>query len=292
MQFAAWPSYERPWDEVLTLARWAESVGFGGFWAADHFLQFGAADDDRGDGEVQECWTVLTAVGAAVPRLRLVSMVSPVTFHHPVVLTKRAVTADHVSGGRVVLAGDALVADPYALWRTVIQRSVTRMMSAPSAFYPLADVACRMGDAGAMRTIMVGGEALLPTRLLEFTRAFGDRLELLNIWGTTETTIWTTSAQLDTTDPRNIIGTPIDGSRVLVLDPWLRPVPVGVWGEIYQDGPQVSLGYRGRPELSATAFVADPFEAPSSTGKKMYRTGDIGRWTRDGLLESLSRRDS
>jgi glutamate racemase len=196
------------------------------------------------------------------------------------------------SGGRVVLAGDALVADPYALWRTVIQRSVTRMMSAPSAFYPLADVACRMGDAGAMRTIMVGGEALLPTRLLEFTRAFGDRLELLNIWGTTETTIWTTSAQLDTTDPRNIIGTPIDGSRVLVLDPWLRPVPVGVWGEIYQDGPQVSLGYRGRPELSATAFVADPFEAPSSTGKKMYRTGDIGRWTRDGVLEYLGRRDT
>ena len=102
MQFAVWPSYDRPWQEALGLARWAEAQGLSGFWYADHFLEFGA-DDARGDGEVHECWTTLTAIGALVPRVRLVSMVSPITFHHPVVLTKRAVTTDRITGGRVVL---------------------------------------------------------------------------------------------------------------------------------------------------------------------------------------------
>lgn len=102
MRFSLWPSNGRPWDETLRLARWAESAGLDGFWYADHLMPFrigGVADP----GDAHECWTILTAVGALVPRLRLVSMVSPVTIHHPVVLAKRAVTADHVSGGRAVL---------------------------------------------------------------------------------------------------------------------------------------------------------------------------------------------
>lgn len=102
MQFAVWPSYDRTWDESLALARWAEANGFSGFWYADHFLEFGP-DESRGEGETYECWTTLTGIGALVPRLRLVSMVSPITIHHPVVLAKRAITADHVSGGRVAL---------------------------------------------------------------------------------------------------------------------------------------------------------------------------------------------
>ena len=102
MKFAVWPSYDRSWDETLTLAKWAADHDMGGFWYADHFLEFGA-DDERGLGHVFECWSVLAAVGAAVPGLRLVSMVSPVTIHHPVVLAKRAITVDHISGGRAVL---------------------------------------------------------------------------------------------------------------------------------------------------------------------------------------------
>ena len=102
MRFSLWPSNGRTWDETLELARWAERSGLDGFWYADHLMPFrigGVADP----GDAHECWTILTAVGALVPRLRLVSMVSPVTIHHPVVLAKRAVTADHVSGGRAVL---------------------------------------------------------------------------------------------------------------------------------------------------------------------------------------------
>ena len=102
MKFAVWPSYDRSWEETLTLATWAAEHDFGGFWYADHILEYGA-DDERGHGPVHECWSVLAAVGAVVPNLRLVSMVSPVTIHHPVVLTKRAITVDHISGGRAVL---------------------------------------------------------------------------------------------------------------------------------------------------------------------------------------------
>lgn len=102
MKFSVWPSYDRTWDETLALATWAESAGFDGFWFADHLMPF-RPDGTPDPGDALECWTVLTAVGALVPRVRLVSMVSPVTIHHPVLLAKRAITADHVSGGRVVL---------------------------------------------------------------------------------------------------------------------------------------------------------------------------------------------
>ena len=100
MQFSVWPSYERSWSETLSLATWAEQSGFLSFWYADHLMSQ-AVDGENGDAH--ECWTVLAAIGALAPRLRLVSMVSPVTIHHPVVLAKRATTVDHISGGRAVL---------------------------------------------------------------------------------------------------------------------------------------------------------------------------------------------
>ncbi len=96
MKFSVWPSYDRTWDETLALARWAEGAGMDGFWFADHLMPF-RADGSPDPGDALECWTVLTAVGAVVPRVRLVSMVSPVTIHHPVLLAKRAITADHSS---------------------------------------------------------------------------------------------------------------------------------------------------------------------------------------------------
>ena len=102
MKFSIWPSYDRPWAEVLALARYAERTGWHALWYADHFMSQ-TDDDSVGDGPAFECWSVLAAVAAAVPRIRLTSMVSPVTIHHPVVLAKRATTVDHISDGRAVL---------------------------------------------------------------------------------------------------------------------------------------------------------------------------------------------
>lgn len=102
MQFSVWPSYDRTWDETLSLAQWAQANDFHSFWYADHLMPH--RDDGTPDpGDALECWTVLAGIGALVPRVRLVSMVSPVTIHHPVLLAKRAATVDQISGGRAVL---------------------------------------------------------------------------------------------------------------------------------------------------------------------------------------------
>ena len=102
MQFSLWPSNARPWDETLELARFAERSGWRGFWYADHLMEH-TADDSAGAGDIHECWSILAAVAASVGRIRLTSMVTPTTIHHPVVIAKRVTTVDHVSGGRVTL---------------------------------------------------------------------------------------------------------------------------------------------------------------------------------------------
>ncbi|MDO8389980.1 MAG: LLM class flavin-dependent oxidoreductase [Actinomycetota bacterium] len=102
MQFSLWPSFDRSWDETLTLARFAEQHGYHSFWFADHLMP-NRPDGTPDPGDTLECWTVLSAIAALVPRVRLVSMVSPVTIHHPVLLAKRATTVSHISGGRAVL---------------------------------------------------------------------------------------------------------------------------------------------------------------------------------------------
>jgi alkanesulfonate monooxygenase SsuD/methylene tetrahydromethanopterin reductase-like flavin-dependent oxidoreductase (luciferase family) len=100
--FSIWPSYERPWAEVADLAAFVEAAGWHGFWYADHFMP-DTDDNSSSDGDTFECWSVLAALAAVTSRVRLTSMVSPVTIHHPVILAKRAVTVDHISGGRVTL---------------------------------------------------------------------------------------------------------------------------------------------------------------------------------------------
>jgi alkanesulfonate monooxygenase SsuD/methylene tetrahydromethanopterin reductase-like flavin-dependent oxidoreductase (luciferase family) len=87
---------------MVDLATYVESAGWHGFWLPDHFMS-NTPDDSPGLEPALDCWTVLAAIAVAVPNLRLTSMVSPVTIHHPVVLTKRVVTVDLISNGRAVL---------------------------------------------------------------------------------------------------------------------------------------------------------------------------------------------
>jgi alkanesulfonate monooxygenase SsuD/methylene tetrahydromethanopterin reductase-like flavin-dependent oxidoreductase (luciferase family) len=101
MKFSLWTSNARPWSEMVDLATYADATGWHSLWYADHFMSQ-TADDTPGSEPALECWTILAAIAATVPRLRLTSMVSPVTIHHPVVLAKRVATLDQISGGRVV----------------------------------------------------------------------------------------------------------------------------------------------------------------------------------------------
>ncbi|HLS75462.1 MAG TPA: amino acid adenylation domain-containing protein [Nocardia sp.] len=135
-----------------------------------------------------------------------------------------------------------------------------------------------------LRGLMVGGEALGP----ELVARWANGRRMLNVYGPTETTIVATmSAPLVAGEPITI-GTPVRGAHAVVLDERLRPVPVGVPGELYLGGPGVAAGYLDRFALTAARFVADPYGEP---GQRMYRTGDVVRWTPERSLVYLGRSD-
>ncbi|MFJ5219342.1 amino acid adenylation domain-containing protein [Streptomyces sp. NPDC088354] len=142
---------------------------------------------------------------------------------------------------------------------------------------------------GGLRLVLSGGEALPATLASRIAKAWD--VPLINLYGPTEVTIhgtcghWDARSEGDSTVP---IGHPVWNTRAFVLDATLRPVPVGVAGELYLSGIQVGRGYLGRPGLTAERFVANPF---SSNGERMYRTGDLVRWHTDGQLEYLGRTD-
>ncbi|WP_078888280.1 non-ribosomal peptide synthetase [Streptomyces sclerotialus] len=137
---------------------------------------------------------------------------------------------------------------------------------------------------GSAEVVVVAGEAC-PAALAE---RFADGRRLLNVYGPTEVTIAATWADSERGDDVSAIGRPLPGYRAYVLDDALRPVPAGVEGELYLGGPAVARGYRGRPGLTATRFLPDPFQGG---GARMYRTGDLVVRRPGGELEYRGRRD-
>ena len=144
----------------------------------------------------------------------------------------------------------------------------------------------------ALRMVVIGGERAAPERVAAWFRCVGSRVRLLNTYGPTETTVVATAAELSGADgrvERVPIGRPLSNTRVYVLDRHAQPVPIGARGELYVGGRSVARGYWNRPELSALAFLPDPYgEEP---GARMYKTGDVVRWRPDGRLEFVGRTD-
>ncbi|MGP4097981.1 amino acid adenylation domain-containing protein [Nonomuraea sp. KM90] len=140
------------------------------------------------------------------------------------------------------------------------------------------------------RLLVLGGEASGWAWARELA-ALG-RCAVVNHYGPTEATVGITTFLVDPAEPAREttlpIGRPLPGARVQVLDERLRPVPVGVIGEIYLGGARLARGYLGKPALTADRFLPDPGGGP---GARMYRTGDLGRWLPDGSLQFLGRRD-
>jgi amino acid adenylation domain-containing protein len=139
-------------------------------------------------------------------------------------------------------------------------------------------------ECPALRVLFVAGE-VCPAELV--TRwARGRRM--INGYGPTETTVWATSADCVPDGRTPAIGRPVANASARILDRHLRPVPVGVPGELSVGGPSVARGYLGRPDLTAARFVPDPWGPP---GARAYRTGDLARWRDDGTIDFLGRLD-
>ncbi|RVW00073.1 amino acid adenylation domain-containing protein, partial [Rhodococcus xishaensis] len=197
-------------------------------------------------------------------------------------------------GGTLVVVSQSLSRSPIQLWELFARTGVTVLNQTPSAFYQFAEsesqCPARVRESLALRVVIFGGEALDPSRLRGWYPGDNPRRPLLvNMYGLTETTVHTSKLELGTDEVHGSpIGAPIGNTRVYVLDGWLRPVPVGVGGELYIAGEQVARGYAGRAGLTAGRFVADPF---GGAGARMYRSGDVVRWTGGGVLEFLGRAD-
>nr|WP_249354685.1 non-ribosomal peptide synthetase [Rhodococcus sp. USK13] len=136
----------------------------------------------------------------------------------------------------------------------------------------------------SVRVLAVAGERFAP----ELANRWTPGRFVFNGYGPTEATIQTTASEALSPDEPVTVGGPGRGVDVIVLDPWLQPVPVGVVGELYAAGPGLARGYHRRPGMTAASFVAHPFGGP---GSRMYRTGDLVRWTEIGRLEYIGRND-
>ena len=182
-------------------------------------------------------------------------------------------------GARIELVSREEAADGMALAARLDACKATVMQATPATWRMLIEAGWQ-GTPGFRA--LCGGEAI--TR--DLAEALVVRVaELWNMYGPTETTIWSTCEQVNPADIT--IGRPIANTTIHILDRHGQPAPVGIAGEICIGGDGVAIGYHGRPELTAEKFVTDPDGGPG----RIYRTGDLGRWRADGRIECLGRLD-
>ncbi|WP_433854473.1 amino acid adenylation domain-containing protein [Streptomyces kronopolitis] len=181
-------------------------------------------------------------------------------------------------GATVHLAPEDVVRDGFALADLIGEAGATVVQATPATW----EMLLHAGWTGRVRRLLCGGEALsaeLADRLL-------DRCdELWNMYGPTETTIWSSAQRIRRGGPVTV-GTPLANTTFRTAGPDGAPVPFGAVGELLIGGDGVARGYRGKPELTAERFVRDP-----ATGERLYRTGDLARWSADGDMVLLGRAD-
>ncbi|MGU3400778.1 amino acid adenylation domain-containing protein [Brucellaceae bacterium D45D] len=196
----------------------------------------------------------------------------------------------YITGAQLVMAPPGAHRDPAALIDLIDDHKVTVLHFVPSmlAIF-LATIQEQNAACPTLRQVFCSGEALARSLARDFTALLD--AELHNLYGPTEAAIDVTYAPARAEQIAGggsvPIGLPVWNTRLRILDHLLRPVPVGVPGELYLGGIQLGQGYLGQPELTATRFVAD-IAVP---GERMYRTGDIARWLANGQVEYLGRTD-
>ncbi len=185
-----------------------------------------------------------------------------------------------IVGGKVVIAERETVADGFKLLKQIETVGATAMQATPAGWRLLLEAGFRAPEKFKM---LCGGEALpreLANRLLDGAG------QLWNMYGPTETTIWSSCTRVAAGNAAITVGGPIGNTQFYVLDHHDQPVPIGVPGQLHIGGDGVARGYYKRPDLTAEKFIANPF-VPG----RMYRTGDLARWLPDGGLQVVGRID-
>lgn len=187
-------------------------------------------------------------------------------------------------GARVILVSREIAANGGELIEQLRISRATVMQATPATWLMLLE----SGWEGSLQLrVLCGGEAL--------TRELANKLTeksacVWNLFGPTETTIWSTAAEMESESGPVVIGRPVDNTEIYILDACLHPVPFGVRGELYIAGDGLARGYQELPDLTAATFMPNPFSGKS--GARMYRAGDTARFLEGGKLEYIGRIDN
>jgi amino acid adenylation domain-containing protein len=236
---------------------------------------FAGMDSDMG-GDERGTWLAVTSISFDISVLELFW---PLTRGFRVVIQG---SDDHSLAAAARNAGEG-----YSVAEQIVRHNVTHMQCTPSLARMLAMTPETLETLRPLRRLLVGGEALPVALAGQLVGAVSGQVR--NMYGPTETTIWSTTYALDGVGGSVPIGRPIANTQLYVLDANLQPVPGGVPGELFIGGDGVVRGYLNRPELTRERFVPDQFrDAP---GARLYRTGDLVRYKPCANVEFLGRLD-
>jgi amino acid adenylation domain-containing protein len=188
-----------------------------------------------------------------------------------------------ITGAQVILAARETAQDPRLLIELMNESRPTVMQATPATWRLLKEVGWK--NASGMR-MFCGGEAL-PRQLADELLESG---ELWNMYGPTETTIWSATSRVEPSEGPVPIGPPIRNTNFYVLDAHLQPLPIGVPGELYIGGDGIAKGYFKNAQLTSERFIPNPFT--KSSADRLYKTGDLVRYRPDGQLDFLGRLDN
>ncbi|RMZ58234.1 amino acid adenylation domain-containing protein [Chryseobacterium nematophagum] len=201
-------------------------------------------------------------------------------------------------GGKLLIPSVEQTKDLYLFFDLCYRNNLTVLCKTPTAFYQFIEVALSKDvELSDLRYVIFAGEALNFASLEPWYGRYSEAPLLINMYGTTETTVHASYRVLDSGELGNssMVGKSIPDQRIYVLDAYLRPVPIGAVGELYIGGAGLSRGYLNLAELTSERFLTNPFQSEEEKeigyNDRIYKTGDLGRYLPGGDLEYIGRND-
>jgi amino acid adenylation domain-containing protein len=203
----------------------------------------------------------------------------------------REILAPLAAGAQLMLLPGDRGRDPGAIVHELRRQRVTALLALVPSLLTVLTEAAGEEDRPELRLVLMSGEVLTPEHVRQ-ARTFGSQVACVNQYGPAECTMTSTYHRIDRVPPDDApvpIGVPVPGTTAFVLGPAMELLAPGAVGEVYLAGPGLARGYLGSPVLTAERYVANPF---GPAGSRMFRTGDLARWTAGEVLEYTGRGDS